>query len=94
MKRNGIKIIVVSPLYCFLHPPTDEKPLSILIKLVYKISQPLHACETVRTHSHITLSEAQKLKYTACIHEHKNKYAISKKNAKTVAKNFKHISTL
>jgi SAM-dependent methyltransferase len=42
MKRNGIKIIMVSPIYCFLQPPTDEKPLSTLIKLLYRISQPLY----------------------------------------------------
>lgn len=42
MKRNGIKIIMVSPMYCFLHPPTDEKPLSTLISLLYKISKPLY----------------------------------------------------
>ena len=38
MKRNGIRTIMVSPMYCFLHPPTDEKPLSTLIKIVNKIT--------------------------------------------------------
>ncbi|MFB0522653.1 MAG: class I SAM-dependent methyltransferase [Candidatus Bathyarchaeia archaeon] len=39
MERNGIRIIMVTPMYFLLHPPADGKPSPTLLGLIYEITQ-------------------------------------------------------